>query len=135
VSSTVTVDDFMTGLLAGLALRGERLIDLADTRFDQAVAAAYEELLRRGTPGLEIDFEIIPDAVHGDSTVAQDALTAAIESRLVARVNPTFRRVRVVIDNPWAKTLMSELPGGAELYKDLTRAYMERYKAASFARA
>ena len=86
--------------------------------------AANEELLRRGTPGLEIDFEIIPDAVHGDSTVAQDALTAAIQSRLVARVNPTFRRVRVVIDNPWAKTLMSELPGGAELYKDLTRAYM-----------
>jgi hypothetical protein len=127
--STVTADDLMTGILAGLALRGERLIDIGDTRFDEAVAAAYDELVRTAGEDLDIDFEVIPDPVHGDSAVVQDALTVAIESRLAGRVNPSFRRVRVTADDAWATILLSELPGGPELYGRLTLTFLQRYKS------
>ena len=47
MTTTITSEDFMTGILAGLALRKERVVEAGDTRFDQALAAAYQELLNR----------------------------------------------------------------------------------------
>jgi hypothetical protein len=127
-TKTLTSIDFMTGILAGLALRHEYVIDLSNNRFDQAIASAYEELLKRAGH-LDVDFQIIPDRMHGDSPVAQDAITTAIESRLAGRINPQFRRIRVTIDDDWANSLLErELPGGKDMYLDVTDAFLRPYK-------
>lgn len=129
MTDTMTAVDFMTGILAGLALRGERVLDLNDTRVDGALAEVYQEALDRADDlGLDLDFQIIPDAVHGDSTVVQDAIREAIAARLVGRINPSFRRIRITIDPDWATTLTDELPGGAALYKDLAASFITRYR-------
>ena len=132
MARTVTAVDFMTGILAGLALRGERVLDLSDTRFDRALASAYDELLE-SDQDLDVDFQVIPDRMHGDSTVAQDAITAAIESRLAGRVNPTFRRIRITADQEWANQLADTLPGGRDLYIQLTDKFLQAYKGYSVA--
>lgn len=129
MSSTMTAVDFLTGILAGAALRGETALDLGDTQVDQALAAAYDELLEREeVEDLDIDFQIIPDRMHGDSTVVQDAITAAIQSRLAGRVNPRFQRVQITIDKSWAQTLTEELPGGRQLYIDLAATFLAEYR-------
>ena len=129
MTDTMTAVDFITGILAGLALRGERVLDLNDTRVDGAFAEVYQEALDRSDDlGLDLDFQIIPDAVHGDSTVVQDAIREAIAARLVGRINPSFRRIRITIDADWAATLTDELPGGAALYKDLAARFIKSYR-------
>lgn len=129
MASTMTSVDFMTGILAGLALRGETVLDLSDTRVDKALAAVYRDMLDRDdTEGLDIDFQIIPDTMHGDSTVVQDAITSAIGSRLAGRINPSFRRIRITIDHDWASALTDDLPGGRELYLELVDDFLKNYR-------
>lgn len=122
----------MTGILAGLAILDQRIIDIGDTRFDQAMADAYEVLVsHQNDYDLEIAFQIIPDKMHGDSIVVQDAITVAIESRLAGRVNPTFRRIQITIDRPWAESLISKLPGSPELYSSLAKCFLASYRGGS----
>jgi len=129
MSGTLTAVDFMTGILAALSLRGERVLDLNDTRVDEAFAAVYQEVLDRADAiDLDVDFQIIPDAVHGDSTVVQDAIREAIASRLVGRINPSFRRIKITIDPEWAQLLTAELPGGQELYAQLAVSFVDHYR-------
>jgi hypothetical protein len=133
MAETMTSVDFMTGILAGLALRGVSVLDMRDPRFDQAMGRVYDEMLDLPeVAALDIDFQVIPDAMHGDSAVVQDAITAAIESRLARRVNPTFRRLQIVIDREWADVLTKDdLPGGQTLYLRLVDRFMEHYRAQS----
>jgi hypothetical protein len=128
----MTAVDFMTGILAGLALRGERVLDLNDTRVDEAFAAVYQEALDRADEkDLDVDFQIIPDSIHGDSTVVQDAIREAVAARLVNRINPSFRRIRITIDPAWAEALTADLPGGGELYRNLAARFLLHYRGTS----
>lgn len=120
---TMTADDFLTGILAGLKLRHHDELDVNDRRFDLALAAVYESLLAE-TAELDLDFQISPDPIHRDSAVIQEALSVAVQGRVVSRVNPTFRRLRINLSEERAERLLTQLPGGKNLYVNLTNQFL-----------
>lgn len=127
---TMTADDFLTGILAGLKLREHDELDVNDRRFDQALAAVYEFLVAEPS-GLDLDFQISPDPIHRDSAVIQEALSVAVQGRVVSRVNPTFRRLRINLSDERAQRLLNQLPGGKTLYEKLTTRFLESLHPAS----
>jgi len=117
----MTADDFVTGLLAGLALRGRTELDVSDRRFDRALAFVYELLLSTTEASdLDVDF-------HGDSSVIQEALSVAVQGRVVGRINPTFRRLHIKLGRDRAIRLLGKLPGGASLYEKLTDSFLSQF--------
>ena len=127
-AATMTADDFVTGLLAGLALRGWTELDVSDRRFDRALAAVYELLLSTiEASDLDVDFQISPDPIHGDSSVIQEALSVAVQGRVVGRINPTFRRLHIKLGRERAIRLLGKLPGGASLYEKLTDSFLSQF--------
>lgn len=130
----MTSDDFVTGILAALAIQGRTVLDGVDRNFDESMAEAYRTLVAdTSLDDLDIDFQISPDPIHGDSSVIQEALTVAVQGRVVARVNPTFRKIRIVLRNDRAKRLLDRLPGGESLYGRLADEFWARYTSESLA--
>jgi hypothetical protein len=125
---TMTADDLVTGVLAELALRDWGEIDVTDRRLDRAFAEVYERLVASADPSvLDIDFQISPDMFHGDSAVVHEAITVAIQGRVVSRVNPTFRRLRINLSRERAERILSQLPGGRELYDRLAEDFISSF--------
>lgn len=128
MSNSLTSDDFVTGILSALALDGDRrTLDRVDHDFDEAMADAYRHLVDLQPEHLNVAFQVEPDRIHGDSVVIQDALTVAISGRIVRRLNPSFRKVEIVVAQERAQRLLSDLPGGADLYRELADRFWSRY--------
>jgi hypothetical protein len=131
--ATMTADDFLTGLLSGLALRSWTELDVSDRRFDRALAAVYQTLLTISEASdLDIDFQISPDPIHGDSSVIQAALSVAVQGRVVGRINPSFRRLHIKLDRERANRLIDRLPGGPSLYNRLTEEFLAQLDGRAF---
>lgn len=132
MAESMTADDFVTGIFAVLAVQGHRVLDGVDRLFDESMAEAYRFLVDEyADASLDVDFQVNPDPLHGDSTVIQDALMVAIQSRVVARINPTFRRVRIILPPERAQGLLNKnLPGGMSLYEKLAEKFLHHYMAA-----
>ena len=129
VALSMTADDFMTGILAALALREHRVLDGVDRKFDESMAAAYRLLVDEADEAIDVDFQIAPDPVHGDSTVVQESLSVAIQGRIASRLNPTFRNIRITVDSDRAHRLLDRLPGGDDLYSKLADAFLGNYSS------
>ena len=126
--TTMTADDLVTGLLAELKLRGWTELEVSDRRFDRAVATVYETLTGLDdAKDLDIDFQISLDPIHGDSAVVQQALSVAVQGRVVGRVNPSFRRLHIYLTDERSRRLLTRLPGGRGLYAKLTDIFLERF--------
>ncbi len=126
--TTMTADDFVTGILAGLTLRGWSQVDVTNRRFDQVLTSLYEYLASRAEElGLDLDFQISPDPIHGDSAVIDEALSVAVQGRVVGRVNPSFRRLRLYLSEDRARRLLDLLPGGPTLFSDLTDRFIQDF--------
>lgn len=73
----VTSDEFVTLILATLALRSKK-VQLRDTELDQSFQDAYEDLARRETDlGVSSNFTFFTDPLHGNSTKLRRAIVWA----------------------------------------------------------
>ena len=121
----ITVDDFLTGVIAGCRARGFRTISLREDRFHMNVKAAYDALVALApTHDLELRFGVFLDPLHHDSPVIDQAVTTAVQRKLVSLDNPEFVNMRIKLDRDEALDLMDDLPGGANLYRTLVDTFM-----------
>lgn len=127
----VTLDDFMTGLLAGLAKRNKRLFSLRETFYDAAMKS-YRELKRWSEEnGAEVQFRVAPNPYHGGAPAVRDGITEAVQRDLVSLDNPTYLRMRIKITPGIADRYLEELPGGTELYDRLTDTFLDAYSTST----
>jgi hypothetical protein len=121
MATDITVDDFMSGVLAELALHGEREIALDDQVFDQRCQRAFQHL-REVAPalGLGLRFVIVLHPFHHDSPVVRTALAEAGQRGLIGPGDGPYR-LRIRLSDPEARGLLSGIPGGALLYQSLGR--------------
>lgn len=121
----VTLDDFMTGLVATCAKRGLATLSLRGDRFFEAMAAGYDELVRSAvTSELDVRFVIVLDDLYGDSPVVREAVAGAVQRDLISLDNPEFQDLRIKFSPDVADRLLADLPGGREIYESITDAYM-----------
>jgi hypothetical protein len=122
----VTVDDFMAGLLAGLALEGQKAVSIRGDGFYERVQDAYSLLLsRKGQYDLDIRFVISQHPLHGDSPVVRDAISTAVKRDLVSLDNPEYQDMTLKLSPRVANGILARLPGGSELFTELAREFLE----------
>lgn len=128
----ITLDDFMTGLLSGLAARGVHVVTISDTDFYEAVVKVFNELERRAEEQGNIDlrFWLMIDEIHGDSPDIRDSITSAQQRRLVSLDNPTFENMRMKLTSAEdAAPYLANVPGGRELFLELAEVFTHQYHA------
>ena len=124
----LSVDDFVTGLLAGLA--GERVnaISLRGSEFYRAVADAFQYVWERAADeNLDLRFRIFVDKVYGDSPVVRDAISGAVQRDLVSLDNPEYLDMRLKISPDEARLLLDSLPGRAGFFVEVARHFVSEY--------
>lgn len=129
-SASVTLDDFMTGLIAGLAARGVKAVSIREVEFYEAVEAAFQKLEAiSDNAGLRLKFWITRNPVYGDSADVREGITRAVQRDLVSLDNPVYLNMRLRIAEADADSYLAELAGGSALYEQITRVFMEHYQA------
>lgn len=95
----VTATEFVTDLLCELSLRHRKKIRLVDTMEDQRFEKAYELLReRRDELNIALDFSLVTNPYHGDSSTLRDAIYGLREQGVVSINNPSFKTVEVQVD-------------------------------------
>ena len=112
----ITVDDFLSGLIAGGVMIGMRTWSLAGDRLDRGAEAAFLKFKERAGGA---SFRIRCHPMHGDSLAFRDALMAGVQRGLITFDCPGGLTVRPAIDVDGAKSIMAGLPGDEELWKSL----------------
>lgn len=126
--TSLTLDDFMTGLIAGLAEEGIKAISIRDADFYAAVDAAFRRLESISDErGLRLKFWITLNRVYGDSADVRVGITRAVQRDLVSLDNPVYVNMRLRVRQEEAGSYLSELPGGPEVYQQMTRAFLDHY--------
>lgn len=128
----ITLDDFMTGLLAGLVTRGVRVVTIGGTDFYEAVVEVFNRLESKAEEQANIDlrFWLMIDEIHGDSPDIRDAITNAQQRRLVSLDNPTFQNMRMKLNSAEdAAPYLAKVPGGRELFLELADLFKSIYPA------
>ena len=130
-SKALTLDDFFTGLMAGLASLGVRVVSIRGERFHEAVEEAFHDLEREAEQsGLSLKFTIARNPIHGDFPDVREALVKAVQRDLVSLDNPTYQDIE--IRRSAAKTLPTILIAcreAPELFIRLAESFLDRYPA------
>jgi hypothetical protein len=129
-SSRITLNVFMTGLIAGLASRRVKVVTIGGPSFYAAVVKVFEELEKRASadPTINLRFWLTQDELHKDSPEIRDSITSAVQRRLVSLDNPTYQTMRMKIDGPEeASAYLESLPGGPDLYLELAAVFTRVY--------
>lgn len=122
----LTLDQFMSGLLAGLALEGQRVVSIKGEAFYERVVNVFRLLeSRKEHYGLETTFWIAQHRFHGDSPAVRQAISGAVKSHLVSLDNPEYQDMRLRITPEQARVLLKRIPGGEQLYRELAREFLE----------
>lgn len=124
----VTIDDFVTGLVAGLAADNVEAVSLRGKEFYDAIAEVYREL--RATENeakINLRFRVILDEVYGDSPIVRDAISGAVQRDLVSLDNPEYLDMRLKVGPAEAALLLKSLPGPAGLFETLARHFLAKY--------
>lgn len=127
--TVITADDFMTGLLAALALEGVETLSMRDEDFNQAVADAFTALQTRAAEDGDVraNFTIAVSATYGDSPDVRQAITRSVQRDLVSLDNPEYQKVRLKIDRSTARKYLDKLPGDADLYRAAAQEFLRHY--------
>lgn len=130
-SLAITLDDFVTGLIAGLAADGVEVVAFGGQEFYAAVEAAFQELERRSNrdSSLRLKFWITRNRIYGDSADVREAITRAVQRDLVSLDNPRYVNMRLRVDQSEASGYLDSLPGGSQLYRDLTQIFRDNYES------
>jgi hypothetical protein len=128
VRRDLTVDDFLTGLLAALANRGVRVISIRGDEFYRAIEQAFHALESTANErAIEPRFAVFLDPVHGDSPVIREAISSVVLRDLASLDNPEYQDLRLKLTRGQAELLLKTLPGGAALYELIADAFIASY--------
>lgn len=129
-STSVSLDDFMTGLIAGLAAEGIKAVSIRGTDFYAAVEAAFQEFESISeTMGLRLKFWITRNPVYGDSADVREGITRAVQRDLISLDNPTYQNMRLRVGQGDSSSYLDKLPGGAEVYHQVARVFLDQYRS------
>lgn len=129
--SDLTLDDFMTGLIAGLAELDIKVVSIRGNSFYRAVVDAFNAFEPKAVEAkVRPRFWLTLNRVYGDSPDVRDALTRAVQRDLVSLDNPEYQDMRLKINASDAEMYLAHLPGSADLYVDAARKFKSAYAAA-----
>lgn len=129
MAERLTADDFFTGLFAALALRGRSALTLRSTRFDEAVAAIYDNLREHAKEvGVDVRFRILLHPLYGDSTTIRDSITRAAQRDIISLDNPEFQDIRLKLNKESAELFLAKLPVNPQLYIDMADRFLNSYQ-------
>jgi len=105
--TTISCEDFLTGVLCALARRGWSTVPLDHNRFDIAAEAAFAVLSDIAAErGLRLGFYVLRHPVYGDSTVVQDGLARMAQWSLISFDGPKYQVVRIRMTPEFADRVM-----------------------------
>lgn len=126
----VSLDDFMTGLIAGLAKIGVHVVSIRDNLFYEAVVGAFAGFQEAAeAEGVRLRFRLKLNKIYGDSPDIRDALTRAVQRDLVSLDNPEYLDMRLKVSDADADLYLDRLAGASTLYVDAARRFRETYPA------
>jgi len=120
----VTSDDFVAGVFAMLALRGQKQFQMSDTELDSRFEKAFEDLMAHETElSVTPNFTFFVDELHGDSVSLRDAVLSARDRDIVELKNPTFKRINILLDEPRARRYLDRNPLPAAFLEKIVSRY------------
>lgn len=126
----VSLDDFLTGFVAGLAKSDVHVVVLQGRRFHAAVRAAFEVLkARAAADGTGVNFTVRLNEFHGDSPDVNQAITRAAQRNIISFDNPFFVNMRLKIPAGRADAFLQNLPGTPEMYVAAADKFLDEYSA------
>lgn len=120
MTELVSLDDFGTGILAGLALEGIKRIKLSD-RLDAPLVKAFQELEKMDN--VDVRFYIMLDKLHGDAPEARRAIGGAISRGL--GIVDSDGVLHIGIPTDYADRYFESLPLSAEQWRILAKIVLE----------
>jgi hypothetical protein len=138
----VSIDDFTTGWIAGLARLGVSSVRLEHDRFYRAIVAAFDRFVELCQErGLRPRFVIQLTEYYWDAPDFRNALQRATARGLLSLDNPDFINIRLKYSRDDAHYLFRYLEGGAlpdgrsgdaeDLYVPVARAFRQAYASSS----
>jgi hypothetical protein len=126
---SLTISDFMTGLLAALSLQGVTSLNLRNKQLDRAMAKLFSDIKRQAEEqGFPLRFRICLHPLHNDSIVVRKAIYDAAQRNLVSLDNPVYEVARFKISQQDADHYLNNVVGTSDMYKQLARKFVEYYK-------
>jgi enamine deaminase RidA (YjgF/YER057c/UK114 family) len=126
----VSLDDFLTGFIAGLAKSDVEVVMLQGRRFHAAVRSAFEALLQSASAaGTGVNFTVQLNAFHGDSPDINQAITRAVQRNIISLDNPYFVNMRLRIPAERAEAFLENLPGKPSMYVAAADRFLDEYAA------
>lgn len=128
----ITLDDFMTGLLAALASFGARAISIDSTRFHAAVHAAFCELESTcAGDGPRLAFWITRHPVYRDSADIREGIARAAVWGLVTFDSPRFATMRILFTEQESSVYLENLPAAPDIYRRIADVFLSVYTNAT----
>lgn len=126
----LTENDFFQGLVATLAIKGVHKVSIRTENFDPVLLAVFRRLEERAPEfGVEPDFDIIPDPIHGDSLTVRDILASAAADGLISFDNPEYQDIEIKIGPRSGELLLShDLAALRPLFDELATVFMDSYE-------
>lgn len=122
----LTVDDFLTGIIAAAATKGIRTFSMRDQYFFSAMEDSYRELERvAANHNVDVRFVIQLDPLYGDSPVIREAVSTATLRKLISLDNPEFIDMRIKFGPDEAERILADLPGDRSLYVALAEVFLQ----------
>jgi hypothetical protein len=125
----ITAADFFGGFFCGLRLATKVDQFECGDRLNNAIRSAFDYFRDRcAEKGLEPNFRIKLDPIHGDSGTIEEGLLSGIRSDLIGLDNPDFQKFRMKVTPLEAEKLLNNLPGSAEIYKSAVESFLVTYE-------
>lgn len=132
-SSTMTLDDFITGLLAALAAQGVHVVSIRDREFYEAVENTYKVLADEAPErAVELLFHISRSRMYRDSPDVREGIARAVQRDLISLDNPEYQDMRLKMSPTSAGRYLSAVPGGSALFEGLARRFLQFYPGFSY---
>lgn len=126
----MTLNDFMTGFLAGLAANDVHVVSIRGASFYSAMVDVFQELERKAdSRNLHLRFWLTQDEIHQDAPEIREGIAKAVQRDLISLDNPAFQDMRLKISRTEAQRFLDTVPGGAELFIELAKSFTQSYKA------
>jgi hypothetical protein len=121
--------DFMTGIIAALAINRIPSLSLRGNRLDIAFDRLSRDIDNEAQKeNLDVKFRIRVHPIHHDSTQHQQALYEAAQRDLISLDNPEFQRIRLKLSAEDALPYLEGLPGSPGMYQRLASLLVRYYE-------
>jgi len=124
----ITASDFFGGFFAALAFKQPGRVFRCGEKFNEALKDAFDAFVQRSkSSGVEPNFLIRLDPLHGDSCGIDEGLVGAMRRDFISLDNPSFEKFRLKIDKNEAEQILPEIPGGKDSYQKLVDDFLKGY--------